>query len=513
MAISNAAANTTKNNTKDVTSAYKIKPSAENANLNIQAAQEMMKSGNTAGAQSALKQNVNLTGNTNAGSAMKTPMTQGGVNTNVKTAVAGVNATANRAISSQIPEGYAGMRDELSKRGIDVGWNDETKNVTYNGRDVYAPNVISNEGRSYASMADINNLTDDIYRQRGKNLVQATDYASNSGFNNIVKWSEDGKVMVGGQAIKPVYVTTDGKAMVDEKELKAALESYKNTAGVMSDKDVYNDWYGKYNDRIQSALDKVVNRDKWSYDPYSDPAYKAYRDQYMREGNRAYQDAYAQMAAMSGGYGSSIAATAGGQQLNYYQQQLNDRVPELMQNSYNRYLGEQDLNRVALEQIRAAGNDDYNKLYMANNDAYNRINEAADRAYERDNFERYTKPLYNERINQARQQTKEGDIDLAYRDRQNQLQLDNYDYQTQQAAENLRQSRVENAFATAMNMGYFDTQTGPRAGFTAPDYPDYTKYPNTNGYPSPYSAEAQRALELWSKAEKPIAAEQMMMGL
>ena len=83
----------------------------------------------------------------------------------------------------------------------------------------------------------------------------------------------------------------------------------------------------------------------------------------MREGNRAYQDAYAQAAAMSGGYGSSIAATAGGQQLNYYQQQLNDRVPELMQNSYNRYLGEQDLNRVALEQIRAAGY--FREIYKA----------------------------------------------------------------------------------------------------------------------------------------------------
>lgn len=511
MAISNAAANTTKNNTRDVTSAYKITPAPTNTtvNTNIQAAREMMKSGNTAGAQSAIKQNVNLTGNT--GSAMGTPM---GVNTNVKTAVAGANTTANRAISSQIPEGYAGMRDELNKRGIDVGWNDATKNVTYNGKDVYAPGVISNEGRSYASMADINNLTDDIYRQDGKNLVQATDYAQQSGLNNIVKWSEDGKVMVGGQAIKPVYVTTDGKAMVDEAELNAALESYKNTAGVMSDKDVYDDWYGKYNNRIQSALNKVVNREKWSYDPYSDPAYKAYRDQYMREGNRAYQDAYAQAAAMSGGYGSSIAATAGGQQLNYYQQQLNDRVPELMQNSYNRYLGEQDLNRVALEQIRAAGNDDYNKLYAANNDAYNRINEAAERAYERDIFERYTKPMYNEQINQARQQTKEGDIDLAYRDRKNQLELDNYDIQTRQAEENLRQSKVENAFARAVNIdGCFTTKTGPLVGFTAPDYPDYTKYPDTNGYPSPYSAEAQRALELWNNAEKPIALEQMTLGM
>lgn len=502
MAISNAAANTTKNNTKDVTSAYKTTSAPANANLNIQAAQEMMKSGNTEGAQSALKQNVNLTGNTSAGSAMGTP-----------TAANNTNTAANRTISSQIPEDYVGIRDELGKRGIGVDWNDSTKNVTYNGKDVYAPSVISNDGRSYASMADINKMTDDIYKQNGKNLVQATDYAANSGLNNIVKWSEDGKVMVGGQAIKPVYVTTDGKAMVDEAELKAALGSYMDAAGVKSDKDVYDDWYGKYNNRIQSALDKVVNREKWSYDPYSDPAYKAYRDQYMREGNRAYQDAYAQMAAMSGGYGSSIAATAGGQQLNYYQQQLNDRVPELMQNSYNRYLGEQDLNRVALEQIRAAGNDDYNKLYAANYDAYNRINEAADKAYERDIFERYTKPMYNEQINQARQQTKGGDIDLAYRDRYNQLQLDNYDIQTQQSEENLRQSKVENAFATAMNMGHFDTNTGPQAGFTAPDYPDYTKYPNTNGYPSPYSPEAQRELELWSKAEKQIAAEQMALGM
>lgn len=397
------------------------------------------------------------------------------------------------AAMSQVPQGYMGIRDTLTSRGIDnslIGWNDATKNVTYDGKDIYKPGSIV-DGKSYASKQDINSITNEIYKNRGDELVIATDNAAGTGLQNIVRWN-DGKCTVGGQEINVKYVA-DGKAWVSKKELENALDSYKKNNGITGDKGVYDDWYGKYNDRIQSALDKVVNRNEWNYDPYNDPAYLAYKNQYEREGNRAYQDAYASMAGATGGYGNSAAVTAGGQQLNYYQQQLNDRVPELMQNSYNRYLGEQELNRAALEQIMAVGNDDYSKLYTANNDAMNRANAAANAAYERDLYARYQAPLNQEYINQAQQQTKMGEADVDFYRTLKQQAVDRGNVEIGQLIANLDINQYVNAFDKAYSRGFFSDDEAAIVGYEK----DTTRYPNTNGYPSPRDGAAMSDLAYW----------------
>lgn len=400
----------------------------------------------------------------------------------------------NSASMSQAPQGYMGVRDALTSRGIDnakIGWNDTTKSVTYDGKDIYKPSSIV-DGKSYASERDINSITNSIYKSKGDELVAATASAAGTGLENIVQWT-DGKCIVGGQDINVKYVDNDGKAWVSKKELESALDSYRKNNGITGDKGVYDDWYGKYNDKIQSALDKIINRDEWSYDPYNDPAYLAYKNQYEREGNRAYQDAYASMAGATGGYGNSAAVTAGGQQLNYYQQQLNDRVPELMQNSYNRYLGEQELNRAALEQIRAVGNDDYSKLYTANNDAINRANAAANAAYERDLYARYQAPLNQEYIKQAQQQTKMGEADVDFYRTLKQQSVDRGNVEIGQMIENLDINKYVNAFNRAYTRGYFSDSEAAVVGYAK----DMERYPDTNGYPNPKAGEAMSDLAYW----------------
>lgn len=280
-------------------------------------------------------------------------------------------------------DGMRGIRSTLNNYGInDVGWNDATKSVTIGGKDYYTPSTVV-DGTSYASDKDMYNIINSVYKGKGQSLEGATDYVNSQGISNAVKWS-GGQLMVGGQNVPVAYVDDNGTAYAEKGALDNAIAAYKERAGITDNQAVYDNWNSKYGDRIDDALDAILNRKDWSYNAESDPAYQAYKEAYTREGNRAYQDAYAQMAANMGGYGSSAGMTAAGQQMNYYMQQLGDRVPELMQDSYNRYMNEQNLNRAALESLMGVADSDYSKSYTANRDSINDTNTANYYNYLRD---------------------------------------------------------------------------------------------------------------------------------
>ena len=106
----------------------------------------------------------------------------------------------------------------------------------------------------------------------------------------------------------------------------------------------YGDFsYGKQSD-FDAIVDKILNREKFSYDLNGDALYQQYKDKYIQQGKMAMQDTIGQASAMTGGYGSSYATTAGNQAYQASLQNLNDIVPELYQMAYDKYNQEgQDL--------------------------------------------------------------------------------------------------------------------------------------------------------------------------
>lgn len=105
------------------------------------------------------------------------------------------------------------------------------------------------------------------------------------------------------------------------------------------------DWTGgTYGQAVKDALDKINNREKFSYDINGDALYQQYKNQYINQGRLAMADTIGQASAMTGGYGNSYAAAVGNQAYQGYLQKLNDVVPELYQMALNRYNQEgQDL--------------------------------------------------------------------------------------------------------------------------------------------------------------------------
>ena len=103
---------------------------------------------------------------------------------------------------------------------------------------------------------------------------------------------------------------------------------------------------GSYQSQWQTQLDdtmnKILNREKFSYDLNGDALYQQYKDQFTTQGKLASMDTMGQAQAMTGGYGNSYAQSVGQQAYQGYLQKLNEVVPELYQLALNQYNREGD---------------------------------------------------------------------------------------------------------------------------------------------------------------------------
>lgn len=99
-------------------------------------------------------------------------------------------------------------------------------------------------------------------------------------------------------------------------------------------------YQSQYGDQIQSMIDSILNRGKFSYDFAADPMYQQYAQQYQRNAQLGMRDTMAQTAALTGGYGNSYAQHAGQQTYQGVMEGLNDMIPELQQAAYQMYRDE-----------------------------------------------------------------------------------------------------------------------------------------------------------------------------
>lgn len=117
----------------------------------------------------------------------------------------------------------------------------------------------------------------------------------------------------------------------------------------------------QYQQKIDALLDQVAGRGSFNYDPGSDPLYQAYKNQYVQGGRLAMQDTMGQAAALTGGYGSSYASTAGNQAYQRYLGGLNDKLLDLQSNALARYEAEGNRLQTLLGNYQAQESSDYNR--------------------------------------------------------------------------------------------------------------------------------------------------------
>ncbi len=132
--------------------------------------------------------------------------------------------------------------------------------------------------------------------------------------------------------------------------------------------------YGDYDsDReLERLYSAITGRPAFSYTPGADPLYRSYADRYVQNGRLAMRDTMGQSAALTGGYGSSYAQSAGQQRYDEYLRSLGEVLPELYGQAWQRYQAEGE-----------ALGEAYDRAWQRRENAYQRSRDAlADQRYE-----------------------------------------------------------------------------------------------------------------------------------
>ena len=184
-------------------------------------------------------------------------------------------------------------------------------------------------------------------------------------------------------------------------------------------------YQSQWQTQLNDVINKIMNREKFSYDVNGDALYQQYKDQYVTQGQMAMQDAMGQAAAMTGGYGNSYAQSVGQQTYQGYLQQLTDKVPELYQLALSKYNqeGQDLLNQYAL--LGDQENLDYGRYRDTVSDHYTDLDyltgrydtewnkEAANREFEAGQHSEEQSYKYQNHINSINNQWQQKEFEQA----------------------------------------------------------------------------------------------------
>lgn len=170
-------------------------------------------------------------------------------------------------------------------------------------------------------------------------------------------------------------------------EVLAALAYRDSVAAAQPDS-----YRSRFEEALEALYDQIAAREAFSYDPTEDALSNSYVKLYTQQGAAAMEDTLGQAAALTGGYGSSYAQTAGQQAYNRYLSQLAALVPELQQAALAAYQQEEQAlsDRYSLLSQREKTDysrwqdtvDDWQKALNAAQQQYEDLDSSERKAYE-----------------------------------------------------------------------------------------------------------------------------------
>ena len=134
----------------------------------------------------------------------------------------------------------------------------------------------------------------------------------------------------------------------------------------------YAPYSNQYTDKQQGLLDDMLNYGQFDFDPATSPLYSSYKKQYAREGNRAMQDTLGSLSAATGGRPSTAAMSAASQANDYHMSQLGDKLPQIYEQEYNKYLQDFGMLGQKLGAVNQMEGLDYSRYWDGKNFDYGR---------------------------------------------------------------------------------------------------------------------------------------------
>lgn len=201
-------------------------------------------------------------------------------------------------------------------------------------------------------------------------IVKVRDYINSYGSrygitDDMIGWKGDGtgggNVLLGGQNIMNVGKDNiqDQRSYGSKLDLRSAIDSYAKENNLSNIRTGYENPYA---DDIDNLLQELLNYEKFTYNPENDPSFQSYKNQYTRAGNRAMEDTMGAAAGMTGGRTNSWSETVASQAKQNWDDALMDRIPELEQAAYGRYLNDRNMGVQNLQQLMALDQTGYNRF-------------------------------------------------------------------------------------------------------------------------------------------------------
>lgn len=196
-----------------------------------------------------------------------------------------------------------------------------SSNIIINGVDQSLTDTINS---SYSKSDEVKNK----YQEADNNYSNYKELANTTDIIDQSTWD----------ALNSSFVAPDAynQAMQYTNELLAKLNSGKTS----------------YTDQIKDLMGQIMNREDFEYDVDKDTLFQQALASAMGSGKSAMQDTIGQASALTGGYGSTYATSAGNQAYNAYIEDAYNNLPEY----YN----------MALQAYQAEGQEMYQQLDMLN---------------------------------------------------------------------------------------------------------------------------------------------------
>lgn len=156
-----------------------------------------------------------------------------------------------------------------------------------------------------------------------------------------------------------------------------AAQAYRDSVAAL-EPEAYR---SRFEERLQALYDQIAGREAFDYDPEEDESYQRYAKLYAARGAAAMEDTLGKAAALTGGYASSYAQSAGQQAYNGYLQELAALVPELRQAALAEYQQEGKALQNQYSMLDAQEKADYDRWQEARGDWQKQL-EVAQAAYE-----------------------------------------------------------------------------------------------------------------------------------
>lgn len=178
------------------------------------------------------------------------------------------------------------------------------------------------------------------------------------------------------------------------------------------------DYNGNWTSQMENALNEVLGRGSFSYNPNEDPMYQSIVQNALVNGRRAMQDTMGNAAALTGGYGNSYASSAGQQAYQESLRGINDYLPNLYEMALKSYTAEGDRLTDNLAALRDADQMEYDR-YRDNVDDYYKQGDVLYRNYRDTVSDAQDERDYNEKVRQFNEslaeEKRQYNSDIAYK--------------------------------------------------------------------------------------------------